>query len=217
MIIASSLPANPDRVYILGAGRFGSSAALKISSQWPDCEVHLVDRIPEVSSEIPGEHHSGTDAIQFLQDNFVKERPDDLVIPCVPVHVAFNWVLSHFGFCIPVPVCLMEFLPGSVAGNDGCIYCSRSDFVCPDSCPEPEGYCPVTKMKRNEPLFETMEKINLNSYRTIIVRSGQLLPGVGALTAGQLSALLTEVRREKGRFLIGTASKCHGVIHGFVH
>lgn len=217
MIITSSLPVSPDRVYILGGGRFGSSAASKINDQWPRCKVYLADSIPELSSKIPGEHHAGTDAIEFLRNNLDRHRPDDLVIPCVPLHVAFNWVLSHIGFCIPVPVRVMEFLPGAVAGNDGCIYSSLSDFICPDSCPEPEDFCSVTKKERDEPLFGIMGKINLNSYSTIVVRSAQLLPGVGAITSGQLSALLTEVRKEKGRFLIGTASRCHGVIHGFVH
>ncbi len=217
MLIASSLPVNPKRAFILGGGRFGSSAAFKIDRQWPDCHIELIDKLPDISPDIPGEHHAGTEAIGFLQSNLDKHKSDDLVIPCVPVHVAFNWVLSHMGFCIPVPVRLMEFLPGAIAGKDGCIFSSLSDFICPAECSEPEGVCTVTGKKRDEPLFSIFDRISLHSYKAIVVRSAQLLPGVGAFTAGQLFDLLTEVRRKKGRFLIGTASRCHGVIHGFVH
>ncbi|MCK5785045.1 MAG: hypothetical protein KAH54_00655 [Candidatus Sabulitectum sp.] len=217
MIIRGSLPEVPDRVYILGGGKFGSSAAVKVDRQWPGSHIHLVDTMSSLPSGIPGEHHTGTDAINFLQEHLEKGRPNDLVIPCIPVHMAFNWVLGHFGFCIPVPVRLMEFLPGAIAGKDRCIYTSLSDFLCPDSCAEPEGFCPTTEKKRKEPLFKIIERISLSSYRVIIVRSEQLLPGVGAVTSKQLFRLLAETRKKIGRSLIATASRCHGVVHGFIH
>lgn len=217
MLVADRLPAKPENAFILGAGRFGSSAAFKINRQWPSCRIKLIDNQPELPAGIPGEHQPGTDAIKFLKDNFKSLSPDSLIVPCIPVHVAFKWVLSHFGFSIPVPIRLMEFLPGAVTGRDGCIYSSLSDFVCPADCMEPEGVCSVTGKKRKEPLFNTLQKNGLKAYRTIVVRSAQLLPGVGAVTVRQLSALLAEVRKQKGRYLIGTASRCHGVIHGFVH
>jgi hypothetical protein len=217
MLVSDTLPLYPERVFVLGGGKFGSSAAIKIERQWPFCHIILVDSGLELSNALPGQHLSGTDAIGFLKGNLNSFPPDSLIVPCVPVHVAFEWVLSHFGFTIPVPIRLMEFLPGAVVGKDGCIYCSLSDFVCPADCSEPEGVCSVTGEKRNEPLFNSLQKNDLNTYKTIVVRSAQLLPGVGAVTARQLSSLLAEVRKEKGRYLIGTASRCHGVIHGFVH
>lgn len=217
MIIDSILPDNPERVFILGCGKFGSSAAVKMCRQFPDSSIHLVDKKPVLPSDLPGEYHTGTDAIQFLHDHLEEGRPDDLVIPCVPIHVVFNWVFSHFGNCIPVPLRLMKFLPGAISGKDSCIYSSLSDFVCPDTCSEPEGFCPTTGKKRKQPLFRIFEDIRLNSYRVIVVRSGQLLPGVGAVTSAQLFDTLTEIRKNKGRALIATASRCHGVVHGFVH
>ena len=217
MLISRQLPVRPERAYVLGSGKFGSSAVFKINRRWPNCEIHVVDRMAELSSNLPGLLHAHTEAVQFLRDNLHSSRPDELVIPCIPEHLAFNWVHSHIGFPTPVPVRLMECLPGAIAGKDGCIYCSLSDFVCTSSCTEPEGYCPITEKEREEPLFETFDQISLNSYKVIVVRSAQLLPGVGAFTSDQLFALLAYLRKEKGRFLIGTASRCHGVINGFVH
>ena len=217
MLVQDQLPVNPERALILGCGQFGCSAAYKISLQWPDCEIHVADKAEKIPESIPGEHHADTDGIQFLADMLMENRPADIVIPCVPVHVAFEWVLMHFGFSIPVPIQLMEILPGAIAGNDGCIYSSLSDFICSAECPEPEGYCPVSGEKRINPLFRTMEKISLHNYSTIVVRSNQLLPGVGAITALQFYAVIKEVRKNKRRCLIGTASRCHGVLNGFVH
>lgn len=217
MLFSRPISLKPERVLVMGCGGFGSSAAFKIENHWPGCEIHVVDLLSELPSEVPGAKHPGTDAVRFLRDTLRKDRPDDLVIPCVPVHVAFNWILSHFGFSIPVPVRLMEVLPGAIAGRDGCIYSSLSDFKCPSDCPEPEDSCLVTGIKRKEPLFDIFENVNLRSYRNVVVRSHQLLPGVGAITSGALFSMLAEVRKEKGRFLVGTASRCHGVVHGFVH
>jgi len=217
MLISGRLPEYPERVLVLGCGRFGSSAAAKIARLLPGCHIHLADKLEQIPPELPGTHHSGTDAIEYLQEYLNREKPNDPVVPCIPIHVAFNWVLSRLGFCIPVPIHLMETLPGSVAGNDGCIYTSLSDFRCPDACIEPEGACAVTEEKRREPLFRTVERISIDLYRTLVIRSGQLLPGIEALTSMQLFDLLDEARKKKGRCLIGTVSRCHGVIHGFIH
>lgn len=217
MLVRGHLPFKPEKAIILGCGKFGSSAVQKVNTRWPEAEIQIVDAFAEVNENLPGEHYSRTDAIQFLLERLETNRPDDLIIPCIPIHVAYNWVLNHLGFCIPVPVRLMGFLPGAVAGKDGCIFTSLSDFVCPLSCAEPPGKCMVTGVSREKPLFDVINSINLNSYKTIVLRSEQLLPGVGAITAGQLSELLDRVRGSKGRFLIATASRCHGVVHGFVH
>lgn len=217
MLFNRTVPLKPERVFILGCGVFGSSAAFKVESNWPDCEIHVVDILSELPSAVPGEKHPGMDAVRFLRSALKKERPDDLVIPCVPEHVAFNWVLSHFGYCIPVPVRLMETFPGAIAGRDGCIYSSLSNFRCPSDCSEPADSCMVTGRKREKSLFDIFESISLHSYRNIVVRSHQLLPGVGAFTSGVLFSMLAEVRKDRGRFLVSTASRCHGVVHGFVH
>ena len=217
MLIDDQLPVNPERALILGCGRFGSSAADKINLKWPACEIHVVDKAEKIPERIPGIHHSDTDGIQFLSDMLMESRPADIVVPCLPVHVAFEWILIHFGFPIPVPICLMEILPGAIGGKDGCIYSSLSDFLCPTNCSEPEGFCPESGEKRINPLFSTMGELTLSNYSTIVLRSKQLLPGAGAVTAGQFNTLIKEVRKGSGRFLIGTASRCHGVLNGFVH
>lgn len=217
MLLDRPLPEKPRNALILGAGKFGSSAAVKIADRWPRCSIKISDIKTSIDSSLPGKHFPVTEAMDLMSDHLHKGIPDDIVVPCIPVHAAFNWVLSHLGFCIPVPVKLMEDLPGSVSGKDGCIYSSLSDFTCPANCTEPGDLCPVTNRKRSAPLFEIMSSLSVPSYTTLVVRSVQLLPGTGAFTSGALFELLDLVRKKRGRFLIATASKCHGVIHGFTH
>ena len=217
MLLRKPLPAEPERALILGAGAFGSRAAREIGRELSGCSVHIADLRTDIAPDLPGEHHPATEAMDLMLDLLREDRPDDLVIPCVPVHVAFNWVLTHLGFCIPVPVSLMEELPGAVAGKDGCIYSSLSDFVCPPGCREPEDECPVSGESRRYPIFDTIASLSPPSYTNLTVRSEQLLPGVGAISAGVLFDLLNRARSRRGRFLIATASRCHGVVHGFTH
>ena len=217
MLLDIPLPENPGSVIVLGAGRSGGAAAARIAARWPDCSIKIADLRSTIDDNIPGEHFPATEAMDMLNDQLPGENPQCIVVPCIPVHAAHNWVLSHLGFCIPVPVTLMEDLPGAVAGSDGCIYSSLSDFTCPANCPEPGTLCPVSKQKRKMPLFQIMTSVNIPPYTTLTLRSAGLLPGVGGYTAGALFQLLQLVRNKKGRFLIATASKCHGVIHGFTH
>lgn len=217
MLLDRSLPEKPRNALILGAGKFGSSAAVKIAERWPDCSIRISDIKTRIDDSLPGEHFPATEAMDLMNDYLKKGITDDIVVPCIPVHAAFNWVLSHLGFCIPVPVQLMEELPGAIAGKDGCIYSSLSNFTCPEDCTEPGDRCPVTNRKREAPLFEIISSLSVHSYTIIALRSAQLLPGTGAFTSGVLFELLDLVRKKRGRFLIATASKCHGVIHGFTH
>lgn len=217
MLLYRPLPKQPDRAFILGAGRFGTNSAIRIHRKWPDCQLHIADVNLEIPEHLPGFHHSFTDAIDLLNKHLAVSAPDDLVVPCIPVHAAFNMVLSRLGFCIPVPVYLLDELPGAVAGSDGCVYCSLSDFLCTADCPEPEGHCTVTGRKRSKALFSLINDLHVAPYVTLVVRSVSALPGVGAFTSGVLSELLDRVRSRQGRYLIATASRCHGVIHGFTH
>jgi len=217
MLLYRPLPQEPLCVYILGAGNLGSRAAVETAARWPSCELHIADIRTSIPDDLPGIHHTGTEAMDLLCENLDQSSPDDIVIPCIPVHAAFNWVLSHLGFCIPVPVRLMEKLPGAVVGVDGCIYSALSDFNCPDDCPEPAGYCTISGEERGSPMYEIMASIQERSYSALAVRSVQLFPGIAAITSGILFDLLNEARRKKGRYLISTASKCIGVVHGFIH
>lgn len=217
MVLCRPLSGKPERAFVLGAGNFGTSAALRIHREWPDCQLHIADVQLEIPEHLPGFHHSFADAIDLLNKHVDISRPDDLVVPCIPIHAAFNLVLSHLGYCIPVPIHLLDELPGAVAGSDGCIYCSYSDFLCPSDCPEPEGYCQVTRAKRSKPLFTVISDLKETAYQVLVVRSESILPGVGGFSTGVLSELLDRVRSRRGRSLIATASRCHGVIHGFTH
>lgn len=215
MLVSVPLPKRPSSVIVLGAGRFGRAAAVSVNRSWPDCPLSVADISKTIPDSIPGEHFSGTDAISLLRRVLGDSSENAVIVPSVPIHVAYEWVLSYFGAGIPVPVKLMETLPGAIAGADGCLYCSYSDFLCPEDCPEPETACTVTGEPWSSPLFQIMSLISIRGYTAVSLRSHLLFPGTGGYTAGALRELMGIVRGKRGRYLIATASRCHGVIHGF--
>jgi hypothetical protein len=103
---------------------------------------------------------------------------------------------------------MLDLLPNPMVVNESNIVCSRADFVCPDDCPEGE-LCTVTGKPR-EPLYDALERLELPGYNMLVQRSSQILPGVGGYRLGDLHRLAHFV--DKGRFLIATSCKCHGIL-----
>ena len=135
---------------------------------------------------------------------------EDLIIPMVPFNLAASYVLAKHANTreIAVPEEMIDLLPNPMVVNESNIVCSRADFVCPDDCPEGE-LCTVTGKPR-EPLYDALERLELPGYNILVQRSSQILPGVGGYRLGDLHGLVHLV--DKGRFLIATSCKCHGIL-----
>ena len=79
--------------------------------------------------------------------------------------------------------------------------------------PKPETHCTVTGHRRGVPLYERLARLELHGYRTHIIRSRQLAPGVGGYPLADLITLLARLRSEPGSWwLVGTACRCHGTV-----
>ena len=98
-------------------------------------------------------------------------------------------------------------------GKGGVLYTSFATFRCPDDCDEPEGVCRVTRKDREANLYELIQRIELPDYKTLVVRSYQLTPGVGGYQLSTLWRLLQEVKSFDKKILVATACRCHGVIN----
>jgi hypothetical protein len=114
-----------------------------------------------------------------------------------------------------VPENLIPQLPNTFKGPEGQVYMSNADFICPENCNEPEKKCPVTGKSRPCRLYSRLARIKCEGYRSLVLRSLQLAPGVGGYRGKQLSAILSAVQNQPGKYLVSTASKCHGVMHAF--
>jgi hypothetical protein len=213
------LPENA--VLIIGAGHFGGRAA-RILTRKSDSLIYVVDK-DETSlagiQDLPVERIL-YDGVRFLVENLSFLSPSNVIIPALPVHLAFEW-LRH---ClrkdfivkqIGVPGSIKPFLPHTWPGSEGSLLVSYADFRCPDDCPEPGDYCTVTGEKRGTPLYKLISQLNPMDFGIHIIRSRQLAPGLGGYKVDNLREMLIKVEAKgTGKWLIGTACKCHGTITG---
>jgi hypothetical protein len=208
---------------ILGGGKFGRLALERLARQDAAARFLVVDRDP--ARLAGGGNGSGrwqvqAEAIAFLVQQLGNGGQWDWIIPMVPVHVAYHWLLQG-PLAGPdwqpaaVPEALALMVPGARCGPEGELYLSRAQHLCPDDCAEPE-VCPVTGELRDPPLHQELASLNLPGYQVRVIPSQQLAPGVGGYPPGRLLDLARDLGGLTGKVLIATACRCHGVIHGLV-
>ncbi len=211
----------PREVRILGAGRFGKQAAEKIRHKFPDAAISVTDRdaqkIERLSRETGITGEVG-DSIQLI----IASPPADHVwiIPTVPIHVAFEWVLRELSgekkevVRFPVPPGAVSQIPNPIRSSSGLsVYSSFATFTCPDFCTEPEEVCTKSGKARITNLFEVFDEIFIPEFKPVVLRSWQLAGGVGGYPARSMRDLIEVIRQMPGKYLIGTSCRCHGVLN----
>lgn len=207
---------------ILGAGKFGRLALQRLARQDAAATFLVVDRKAAAlgavrALEIPGVSGVVAEAVAFLAANLREDSPWDWLIPMVPVHVAWAWLLAGplKGWePAAAPEELATLGPGCFRGSEGQVYLSRAAHLCPDDCPESDLVCPVSGESREVALFAELAKLGRPGPAIKVVASRQLAPGVGGYPPQELMALARELIGMSGRVLIATACRCHGVVHG---
>jgi hypothetical protein len=207
---------------ILGAGKFGRLALARLARQDAAANIMVVDRDPVAlavrADGGPSWQGVEAEAIAFLMQHLRGGGRWDWIIPMVPVHVAFHWLMAgplagSDWQPAAVPEVLAHLVPEAWRGADGELYLSRARHRCPDDCAEPE-VCPVTGESRDLALHQELASLNLAGYEIKVIPSQQLAPGVGGYRPGRLLDLARDMIALKGKVLIATACRCHGVIHG---
>ena len=213
---------NRARFIILGAGHFGRRALLKCSNAYPDCTITIVDpnkhTLKNEIKSIPCEIICD-DGISYL--NTLPQSTIDQatwIIPSIPIHVAFEWIarnLTRPTRRVDIPETLLQQLPNALPGKKGTVYMSYATFRCPDNCPEPVDHCYVTKNPRNISLFEKLKGIHIEKFSSIVLKSTQILPGIGGFVFRDLLETLSLVESLEKPVLLSTACRCHGVLDAF--
>lgn len=208
---------------ILGAGKFGLLALQRLSDQDPEARFVVVDRQAAAlalaqSSGAAEVELVEADAIGYLATHLGAESPWRWLIPMVPIHVAYAWLLegplAGQGWePFDVPKELQNLAAFSVNGTMGEMYLSMTRHLCPDYCSEPP-VCPVSGEERQQPLFHLLEKASHPGLPILVVASQQLAPGVGGYSPYRLVELAGAVSKTSGPLLVATACHCHGVVHG---
>lgn len=209
--------------WIIGYGRVGRRALERLLRKSPDTEFIVVDtRLPGSPESFENVRWHTGDGVAFVVDRLrgVTAAPSPWIVPALPRHLAFEWFSARLGETYevethPVPETLVAQLPNAVVGPEGQVYISNADFICRESCSEPQGRCPVTGRPRPFDLYERLAEIRWRDYRSVVVRSFQLAPGVGGFRGHHLAEALHIIQAQSGNYLLSTASKCHGVMHAF--
>ncbi len=208
---------NPRTYLIIGCGRFGSRAAGKLLQKYPSPKVIVVDKSRRAVQKVfrlPVEAHV-SDGIAYLSQFFSEGRETDYIIPAVPIHLVYEFLLSELKprGAKRVKLPSLPELPNPVIGKTGDLYTSFADFICSEECPEPAGYCTATQKRRVNPLYKILSDMKGN-FESRVIRSQQLGPGMGGFRPEAMSRLLKDLRGKKNStrlILISTASRCHGV------
>lgn len=206
---------------ILGGGHFGRLAAerlLKLNSQSKILIVEKEEKTCTALASLPVEVLLG-EGISALDHLLTVGRSFDYVVPALPLHVAFEFLLLRLNplGARRVPIPLLPNLPNPHLGKTGDLCTSLADFLCPDDCPEPLGYCTVTQRKREKDLHEILAEV-FRSHESRIIQSQQLAPGVGGFSSETLLNLWQDLRdpsRLHPPILVSTACRCHGVTSAF--
>jgi hypothetical protein len=205
------------RFWIIGGGRFGRIAVERIIARFPHAAVTVVDRQPP-SFDIKGAAVIRDDGISWLNRMLDPGSPVDLIVPAIPVHVAAEWIktrlLNEYHVDpLPIPDRWLKRMPHAIRGSTGKAYVSHADFICPDNCPEPESICTHTGKPRPIDLFRLLGELELDDVLPMVLRSHQLLPGVGGIYPQALIHALERVRcHQSCSVMIATACRCHGVV-----
>ncbi|MFH0785293.1 MAG: potassium transporter [Pseudomonadota bacterium] len=206
------------RFWILGGGRFGQLAVQRIRHHMPGAEVTVIDEKP---TELNADRLICADGIAWLAQHLEEYSPVDMVVPAIPVHVAAGWLQDRLSaqftiHAIDPDADWINLLPNAIRGQSGQYFVSHADFICPDNCPEPEKICTYTKKTRPLDLFRLLALMPSHNLTPIVLRSHQLLPGVGGLLPAELfSALAKATTHSDQPLMVATACRCHGVVNLF--
>ena len=209
---------NPERFWILGAGRFGRLAVERITRHIPCATLTVVDRDPSAGAAA-GIRTITRDGIEWLYTMLAPNAGVDWIVPAIPVHVAAAWLKCKLAAeyrVIParIPDASTIPMPNAHLGEDGRLYVSHADFICPDNCPEPEKVCTHTGKPRPKDLYRILEDMDFEAFLPVVLHSHQLYPGVGGIRPADLMDALNACRQHSSHrpLMIATACRCHGVV-----
>lgn len=210
-------------IWILGGGKFGRISAEAVRRIHPEARIIVVDSDPEACRELARLSFATVyaDGVAYILEHLKRGRRPDWIVPVIPVHVACEWAKAEMasGFHIssmPVPDDAKGRVPNPMNGSEEEVYMSLAEFECPENCPEPSTKCTVTGRERPYRLYEMLAGVPCEGFRSVVVRSRQLAPGVGGFRPDALYRALSTLRQASGPVLFSTACSCHGVMNALL-
>jgi hypothetical protein len=149
----------PHFYLIIGCGHFGSRAAKILLQKDPHSKIIIVDQSKKALQKVsrfPIETII-SDGIFYLSQFLSEGRKPNYIIPAVPLHLAFEFILFQLkpfgGKRREVPT--LSGLPNPMLGKTGDLYTSPANFLCSEDCSEPAQYCTITKKDAQNPSIKS--------------------------------------------------------------
>ena len=150
---------------IIGCGHFGSQAIPKLLRKDPYSKIIVVDKNKKALqkvSHLPVETIL-CDSTLYLNSFLSGCAKTDYIIPAVPFHLAFEFILSQLkplgAKRRKIPPLLG--LPNPMKGKTGDLYTSFANFLCPENCPEPSSYCTMTGTRHQKSLYQLLKDLSV--------------------------------------------------------
>ena len=82
------------KILILGAGKFGLKAARAARHRWPGSDILVVDQDVQACLDVEKQQFRVVcePGISYLARRMQEPHRPDWVVPCIPVHVAYEWI-----------------------------------------------------------------------------------------------------------------------------
>jgi len=200
------------RFILIGFGKFGRLSFDRLRSTFKSAKFVIVDpnlclvrdAFDDSTRLIP------SDGIEFLANN-TQLLETNLVVPVAPFNIAASYILasSHGTGYVDLPAGMSDHFENWSLVNQSTLCISSGQFICPDDCPEGET-CSVTG-ERRVPMHDKIERIKSPGFQILVVRSFQLLPGVGGYFFRDLQSLRQTIQPVQ-RYVIATSCKCHAIL-----
>lgn len=216
-----NISSSSEAIWVIGGGNFGRRAVRLLQKQTPTAKFFVVDQKP-IFELPPDVEIICQEGVGWLVQQRFSESFATKIIPVIPVHLAADWLKLKFeadgGRVIfeEIPANLFSQLPHPIRIRSDKVVISHADFICPETCSEPDEICSYTHKKRPPPLYNLLQKMDCGDLTPIIIRSRQFAPGVGGFFLRDLWDLLNQAKSLPGvPLIIGSACKCHGVLDSF--
>ena len=200
-------------VTIIGAGRVGRRAAEVLVRLGFD-RIAAVEPDPGALAGLdPAIEPIQGEGVQWLSGDKGSEKFGEWIIPALPLHLAYEWLLAALkpgAHRAAGPARALEGLPGLSEAADKGFVISKARGICPPECDERKG-CSWSPAG-SEPLPETLSR-RAENWPLEIIRSRPLAPGLGGYPRSELDRLLKKTRSRQGRVMVATACRWHAVIH----
>jgi hypothetical protein len=210
------------KFWIIGGGKFGFRAAEGLIRKHPNIEITIIEKDIKTCRRLKKQafHTVCLEGIRFLEQDLRHPDKPDWIVPAIPLHVVYEWIKAKLSknyelLAVDIPVDLKKVLPNPFDGDRGQLYISNVDFICPENCSEPDEFCTATGKPRPRILHQFLAGIRYKPFKSVVICSHQLAPGVGGYQPRSLFDALDSLKTSHSPVLLSTACRCHGVLNAF--